>query len=95
MVSSLKSRFQDIFSLILQGLTMDQNTSNAWATLAKRPFVVNPMFVKFDGNLLNLCEICSNCDAIHTYTDIFLSYLVKFRQILAKFSKFPSNLTNV
>ena len=27
---------------------------NSWAILAKRPFVVNPTFVKFDRNLLNL-----------------------------------------
>ena len=29
----------------------------ARATLAKRPFVVNPTFVKFDRNLLNLGQI--------------------------------------
>ena len=76
-----KEPFSRYFSLLLQGSTMHQNTSNSWATLAKRPFVVNPTFVKFDGNLLNLCEICSNCDEIHTYTSI--SFVI--------FGEIPSN----
>ena len=46
--------------------------SNTSASPAKRPFVVNLMFVKFDQNSQNFGQICPNCGKIHTYTSTCL-----------------------
>ena len=66
-------------------------TPTARATLAKQPFVVNPTFVKFDRNLLNKGKICPNCGKIHTHTNIYLLYLMKFCRSV---SKFKLNIVN-
>ena len=68
--------------------TSEIKQTNDRAKLAKRPFVVNHTFVKFDRNIPNLGKICPNIVVkfTHTLEYMYLSYLLKFCQILGKFN---------
>ena len=81
--------------VIICEMKLNAIETNARATPAKRPFVVNPTVVKFYLNLLNSCQICPNCGQIHTYTVFFLSYLVTFCKIMAKFKLYLINLDQI